>query len=269
MIREPKNMYVEESNEIRIKIEKNMSSFNNNIKNEDFFTMVSGMCIYKSNEIEDKNSYLRYTLQMISSLRNKKDLEEFDVFKHTNYLEKRSLLQHYCVIKEIFEKKDQSLTVDNIIEWASMLMKNIISIPITYRTYEVFEGQKVFISHSLIKESMEKLVEKYNQLRNSLNKPSPYAVAAWLSHAFASIRPFEHANGRMSRLLGNLVMFQYGFPFPVPISNNDEYLEALRLADRDYEFGRNTSHLALLYLNSSNSIYRNYLSNLSLYNEFK
>ncbi|KAM9969240.1 hypothetical protein ACTFIR_001068 [Dictyostelium discoideum] len=238
MIREPKNMYVEESNEIRIKIEKNMSSFNNNIKNEDFFIVVSAMCIYKSNEIGDINSCLYYTLQMISSLRNKKDLEdEFGGCKPTNYMEKRTLLQHYCVIKEIFEKKDQSLTVDNIIEWASMLMKNIISIPITYRTYEVFEGQKVFIS-----------------------------IAAWLSHAFASIRPFEH---ECLVFLGNLVMFQYGFPFPVPISNNDEYLEALRLADRDYEFGRNTSHLALLYLNSSNTIYRNYLSNLSLYNEFK
>ncbi|EAL63723.1 hypothetical protein DDB_G0287311 [Dictyostelium discoideum AX4] len=111
---------------------------------------------------------------------------------------------------------------------------------------------------------MEKLVGKYNQLRNSLIKPSPYAIAAWLSHALVSIRPFEDGNCRMSRLLGNLVMFQYGFPFPVPISNNNEYLEALRLADRDYEFGRNTSHL-----NSSNKIYRNYLSNLSLYNEFK
>ncbi|EAL65902.1 hypothetical protein DDB_G0283145 [Dictyostelium discoideum AX4] len=143
-------------------------------------------------------------------------------------------------------------------------MKGIIVSDGVYREEDVFAGQRIFMTPELIEKTMLGLVQKYNQYRPT-TKSSPYAVAAWLLHAFVSIHPFIDGNGRMGRILANLVLFSYGFPFPVPISaDNDEYIKSLRLADRYYEKGRDTSHLALIILNSSHSIYKNYLSNLEL-----
>ncbi|KAM9988839.1 hypothetical protein ACTFIY_004885 [Dictyostelium cf. discoideum] len=190
-----------------------------------------------------------------------------DITDNDASLKTREIVQHYIVLKEIFhfsKRHDTLLTVDSIKKWHSMLMKGIIGNHGVYREEDVFAGQRIFISPELIEKTMFELVRKYNQYR-PVTKSSPYAVSAWLSHAFVSIHPFIDGNGRMGRILANYVMFSYGFPFPVPISaDNCEYLKSLRLADRDYENGKDTSNLALIFLDSSHSIYNNYLSNLEL-----
>jgi Fic family protein len=59
-------------------------------------------------------------------------------------------------------------------------------------------------------------------------------IAARFHHRFTAIHPFDDGNGRMSRLLMNLMLMQAGYP-PVVIrlSERDNYLAALRRADRD------------------------------------
>lgn len=61
----------------------------------------------------------------------------------------------------------------------------------------------------------------------------PVEVAARFHHRFTEIHPFDDGNGRMSRLLMNLMLMQEGYP-PVVIRNTEKdlYLAALRRADR-------------------------------------
>lgn len=62
----------------------------------------------------------------------------------------------------------------------------------------------------------------------------PVEIAARFHHRFTSIHPFDDGNGRMSRLLMNLMLMQTGYPPAViRISERDQYLAALRRADRE------------------------------------
>lgn len=63
-------------------------------------------------------------------------------------------------------------------------------------------------------------------------KMHPIEIAARFHHRFSDIHPFDDGNGRMSRLLMNLLLMQDHYP-PVVIrlSERDIYLAALRRAD--------------------------------------
>ena len=59
-------------------------------------------------------------------------------------------------------------------------------------------------------------------------------IAALFHHRFTAIHPFDDGNGRMSRLLMNLMLMQDGYPPAViRLSERDQYLAALRRADRE------------------------------------
>jgi hypothetical protein len=60
----------------------------------------------------------------------------------------------------------------------------------------------------------------------------PVEIAARYHHSFTAIHPFDDGNGRMSRLLMNLILMQAGYPPSViRIGERDQYLAALRRAD--------------------------------------
>ena len=65
---------------------------------------------------------------------------------------------------------------------------------------------------------------------------SAMAAAAEVSYRFVRIHPFPDGNGRVSRLLMNLVLFLWGLPFPITLRGDGKerhrYKQALRRADR-------------------------------------
>ena len=68
-----------------------------------------------------------------------------------------------------------------------------------------------------------------HQQKNDLH---PLILAATFHYRFVAIHPFDDGNGRMSRLLMNLLLMQYGYP-PVVIKQQDRqaYYYVLRQAD--------------------------------------
>src|SRR5438093_4378069 len=59
----------------------------------------------------------------------------------------------------------------------------------------------------------------------------PVEIAARFHHRFTEIHPFDDGNGRMSRLLMNLMLMQAGYPpVVIRIGERDQYLAALRRA---------------------------------------
>lgn len=61
----------------------------------------------------------------------------------------------------------------------------------------------------------------------------PYVEAAWLHHAFTLVHPFTDGNGRVARCLATLVFLKHDwFPLVVTRSDRDEYIAALRQADK-------------------------------------
>ncbi|KAL0581544.1 hypothetical protein V5O48_000473 [Marasmius crinis-equi] len=57
----------------------------------------------------------------------------------------------------------------------------------------------------------------------------PFAAAAWVSHTFVTIHPFEDGNGRMSRMLASIPLLRSKLP-PLCVENNfllQPYIEAL------------------------------------------
>lgn len=78
---------------------------------------------------------------------------------------------------------------------------------------------------------MEKLLNWYREKSESRHV-DPISLAAEFHYRFARIHPFDRGNGRMARLLMNLILIRFGYP-PVILRLEDQpdYLSALRQAD--------------------------------------
>ena len=60
----------------------------------------------------------------------------------------------------------------------------------------------------------------------------PLVLAATFHFRFVAIHPFDDGNGRMARLLTNLILMQHGFvPVIIPLEARGDYLLALERAD--------------------------------------
>ncbi|TYP55492.1 Fic/DOC family protein [Thermosediminibacter litoriperuensis] len=79
-----------------------------------------------------------------------------------------------------------------------------------------------------VRELMRDLLEWYKENKAKLH---PVELAAVFHHKFTYIHPFVDGNGRVARLLMNLILMKNGYP-PAVIKVEDrlEYLEALEKA---------------------------------------
>ena len=93
-------------------------------------------------------------------------------------------------------------------------------------------------------------------LRVNPDELSPVELAALLLHKFSQAHPFSDGNGRVGRLLMNLVLIRLGYPFITNISFRDRerYLNSLQEADLG-----NTRQLVRLVARSVETALDNYL----------
>ncbi|MDT3405667.1 Fic family protein [Mucilaginibacter terrae] len=78
---------------------------------------------------------------------------------------------------------------------------------------------------------MQELMEWYYDASAS-KEIHPIVTAALFHHRFVAIHPFDDGNGRMSRILMNLILMRNGYPVAVIKNDNkDEYYSLLSRAD--------------------------------------
>jgi len=78
---------------------------------------------------------------------------------------------------------------------------------------------------------MADLIE-WHRLMSDGKDLHPVVHAALFHHRFVSIHPFDDGNGRMARILMNLILMRSGFPpVVIKLENRGPYIAALRKAD--------------------------------------
>lgn len=80
--------------------------------------------------------------------------------------------------------------------------------------------------------------ERFNHLLGR-DDVDPFAAAAWISHIFVTIHPFEDGNGRLSRILASIPLLRRGLP-PICIQAELKHVYYVRLnqlrANRDGDY---------------------------------
>jgi Fic family protein len=101
--------------------------------------------------------------------------------------------------------------------------------PIINKTHEIL----YFATPKETPARMKELIERFEAKRDETDV-NPIILVAEFHHKFLRIQPFDDANGRVIRLLTNLILMQYGYP-PIIIktTEKDVYLSALHQADED------------------------------------
>jgi len=177
---------------------------------------------YHSNAIEGNRLTLRETQLVI---REGVTIGGKSVRDH---LEARN---HPRAISYVESLKDRDLTERDILELHGIIFSGVLENAGSFRRSQVFvEGSDflpppAFEVPALIKELLEWLRRNPEELR-------PVEVAAVFHHRFVSVHPFDDGNGRVARLLMNLLLIKQGYPFTV-VRNYDRrrYYDTLRKAD--------------------------------------
>ncbi len=149
-------------------------------------------------------------------------------------------------LREIYETRNSRIVVDKILDKKfDVSHKSILKIyKMLMKDIDVRTGYKKlpnFIIGSRIKttppgkveEEMEKLISWYN---SNSGKTHPLELASVFHGRFEKIHPFEDGNGRVGRLLINVILVSNGYP-PLIIRKTvrKSYMAALSAFDFGYE----------------------------------
>lgn len=164
-------------------------------------------------DIRGHNDGINYLLELI---RHNEELTEKDI---------RAL--HEMILVEPFKSVAQTSTGETVSKTIELGRYKSMPNHVLTRTGEIHYYATPEDTPIL----MGELMEWYRSIQN-VEGIHPVVIAAIFHHQFVSIHPFDDGNGRMTRLLMNLILMKYHYP-PVVIkkANKDPYYLALSLAD--------------------------------------
>ena len=171
------------------------------------------------------------------------------------HLEARNHPSAISAIEEL-ASQDREITEEDIHRLHSLVLNGIDPSAGSYRKWGVKISGSTYTPppSSEVPERITALLEWYKENPDEL---TPIELAALLMHRFSQIHPFTDGNGRVGRLLMNLVLIRAGYPFITNISYRDRarYLRSLQEADEG-----NPKHLAGLVARSVEGALDSYLS---------
>jgi len=179
---------------------------------------------YNSNAIEGNTLSLRETQLVI---------REGLTIGGKSLIEHLEAKNHPKAIEYVEGLTNRSLEESNILKVHEMIFSGILENAGNYRNAQVYiEGSDympppAFEVPTLVKELLEWLTTNPEELR-------PIETAAVFHYKLVSLHPFDDGNGRVARLLMNLLLLKNGYPFTV-IKNVDRrrYYDTLRKADHN------------------------------------
>lgn len=152
----------------------------------------------------------------------------------TDYTEKKnkylSLGKSYASISFLFDLVDEHFSLLDLI-----LLQEILMNDGEFRKVDVFimhpDGKKIVYDFKNILGQLEDTFDwYYSTLTDS--EISPVVTAILFHYKVVSIHPFLDGNGRISRLILNLILLKHGlFPISIPNEKRKQYYESLVLAD--------------------------------------
>ena len=94
-----------------------------------------------------------------------------------------------------------------------------------------------------VKPAMSDLLDRYRAQEAA--GEHPVIIAAAVHYRFVRIHPFDDGNGRMARLLMNLILIRHGYAVAiVPIDQRDRYLQELERVDRTEDLAQFIDYVA-------------------------
>ena len=176
--------------------------------------------IYFSNIVEEKGVSLSDTMQLVKDVLHGTNLADIDLGSEpAGRVSRREVIQHaaaYMYLRDFL--KTEPLSEAAILEVHKIMMTSmkredgLLVQAGAYRTGEANAGYHRFPPATAMRSALVRLVQQYNLLVTDPEE-DPFALAAWLSYQFVTIHPFEDGNGRMCRLLLNMVLLCRGVPF--------------------------------------------------------
>ena len=179
--------------------------------------------IFNSNAIEGNTIKLRET-QLI--------LERGLTIQGRSLREHLEVRNHPRAIKYLEKMTRRALKEQDILVLHQIIMKGINDEAGRFRTTEVRIAGADFIPSPAYEVShlIVKLIDWYNRDPDELR---PIELAAILHHRFVWIHPFHDGNGRVARLLMNLVLTRSGYPIAVILNvDRNKYYDTLKKADK-------------------------------------
>ena len=94
-----------------------------------------------------------------------------------------------------------------------------------------------------VKPAMSDLLDWYR--KNEEKGEHPIVMAATFHYRFVRIHPFDDGNGRMARLLMNMILIKHGYTVAiVPIQERDQYIQTLEQADKSEDLAEFIAYIA-------------------------
>ncbi len=137
-----------------------------------------------------------------------------------------------AILEEI--ESDQVITIDHLSEWHRRWLGNVYSWAGEYRSVNMSKAEFQFAAAHLIPKLMFTLNSQFLAVYTPCNKMSVETLADALAKVhieYILVHPFRDGNGRLSRLLANIMTLQADFPmldFSYIDNNKSDYFLAIR-----------------------------------------
>ena len=100
-----------------------------------------------------------------------------------------------------------------------------------------------FASPEQVKPAMSDLIDWYRKTENE--GEHPIVIAATFHYRFVRIHPFDDGNGRMARLLMNMILIKHGYTVAIiPIEEREQYIQTLEQADKNEDLAEFITYVA-------------------------